>query len=138
MQLGLAMELKEQLIAENYAEIGSHAAGIRAQSLPVGHIFNKQLSVGFSRRSKNDYHVEVRAKQQGRGLFAAQQLRERYNEIHVGFIKEVRAYQTARDPDPRARYRAIKRPLEIGLSISPPEGGMGTLGGFVATADGKR
>jgi hypothetical protein len=61
MNLDNAMNLKRELIVQNYREITADLGErVRPNGLRVQPVLGRQLSVGLSRKGDQDYHLEIR------------------------------------------------------------------------------
>jgi hypothetical protein len=145
MNLDNAIELKQELLMEMYSDTPGETLGLRAQALPVRGLPAQQLSVGYSRKSNQDYQLELRLKRRrGRAYEAARKIKERAGkEVNIAFIESLHVpsegelIQAAARTANNSPFCCRKRPLHLGLSISHANSGPGTLGAFVCTSDGK-
>jgi hypothetical protein len=138
MNLENALELKSELIRENYKQVREDA-GLRVNGLSVDLILQRRLGVGLSRQAENDYHLEIRIMQRrGGAAQSAQQVKDKAEkEVHIGVIQQLRIPSLSelisgvQQHPGLPGYCCEKRPLHLGLSLSHVDGGVGTLGGFV-------
>jgi hypothetical protein len=146
MNLDNAMNLKSELISQNYREITADPGErVRPNGLRVPSAPGKQLSVGFSRRGIQDYHLEVRlANAAGSAHRAAQKVKaQAEKEVHIGILDSLRVppletlIESAKETAQDATFCDHKRPLHIGLSVGHVNGGAGTLGAFVEDSAGR-
>jgi hypothetical protein len=145
MILDSAMQLKQELIARNYAHLGDNAGALRAEAVSVRPVLNRQLSVGLSRQDRNDYHLEIRLRKPAGNAYetAVNLKRKSPNEVHIGIIQFLRApsnpdvVHSSIEADGHAPLCKEKRPLHLGLSAGHKDGGTGTLGAFVENSNNK-
>jgi hypothetical protein len=145
MNLDNAIELKQQLLEEMYSDITGENLGLRTQSVPVRSLPAQQLSVGYSRKSNQDYQLELRLKRHsGPAYDAAQETKARApKEVNTAFIQSLRVpsegdlIQAAARTAETSLFSSWRRPLHLGLSIGHGNGGPGSLGAFVQTSEGK-
>src|ERR1700737_660414 len=91
MNLDNAKELKQQLLSEMYPDVSGETAALRVQAAPVRDQPAQHLSVGYSRKSDQDYLLELRLKRRrGPAYEAAQKIKERAEkEVNVAFIESL-------------------------------------------------
>jgi hypothetical protein len=145
MNLDSAKELKQQLLNEMYPDASRENLGLRVQALPVRGQPAQHLSVGYSRKSGQDYLLELRLKRRrGPAYEAARKIKERAGkEVNIAFIESLHVpsegelIQAAARTASKSPFCGHRRPLHLGLSIGHGNGGPGSLGAFVCTSDGK-
>lgn len=137
MDLSNAKELQNEVFKQMYAdELAGNQFWLRSQALPVRATPQDQLSVGFSRKGRQDYHLELRLRRErgrayrGRAYQVAQSVKARAEtEVNIALIEsldvpshnDLIAYATQTADS--ALFKCQKRPLHLGLSIGHGNGG---------------
>lgn len=97
---------------------------------------NVRMSVGYSLLGK-EYALELRVHSKTKALRAATSIKRRFREVNIQYVPRVHMpKETEADLSESSDwYRSTHRPLVLGCSISHQDGGTGSLGGFVMTAE---
>ena len=139
MELGSVQALKSR-IEEGLLQGAERRKGTELQAL-IEQRPESRLAVGYSRKSANDYQLELRVQRPGGPAHKqAEELKETEAKgeanIEVITVVEIPAQSHVAKLE-AAPLGESRRPLHIGLSVGHPDGGSGTLGAFVgnATAD---
>jgi hypothetical protein len=137
MRLASVLELKET-ISKDLKDEAEYQLGTRVQGL-VNPKKESRLAVGYSRRKKNDYWLELRV-QRGKGTAyrRAEEVKKlARGEANIEIIPVIQVPPRKDVPETgRRRLTRRTRPLHIGCSIGHLDGGAGTLGAFVELKDG--
>jgi len=137
MNFDNAMELKSKILKEelNISATQIDERGIKIQSIDKIPQIGNRLAVGLSIKSKDNLSLEIRVqRKKGRAYNNALRWKEEANnEVNIVVVNEIQIPPKINIQETKAiRYfRAHKRPVIMGLSISTDCSGTGTLGGFV-------
>lgn len=138
MKLSSVLELKET-ISKDLKDEAEFQLGTSVQGL-VNPKKESRLAVGYSKRKKNNYWLELRVQM---GMGAAYRRAEDIKEMARGEanieIVPIVEVPPRKNVPVKGRIRLTRklRPLEIGCSIGHLDGGAGTLGAFVELRDGR-
>jgi len=132
------LELKNEVL-RSLMSAGGGRRGAAAESL-VNPRIESRLAVGYSETSKGDFQLELRVqRKQGTAYQQALSFKERAKqEANIEEIPliEIPPKTAVFDASAKPQLVTYARPLHIGLSVGHNDGGAGTLGAFVADADG--
>ena len=100
----------------------------------------RRLFVGYSKRGKNDYRLELRVQREGSLAYEAAQdfKKQAKGEANICVVERISVPSISIGLSTES-YNSVgqaQRPLHIGVSVGHKNSGPGTLGAFVGTANG--
>ena len=142
MELSAILELKQQILADaavRYHDRERYDTPVQAF---LAQAPEKRLAVGYSKRARGDYRLEIRVQRWDQSAFRlARQIQQQVGgEANIEVIPRIqippKTALLAVTEGPQTPVLEKPGPLQIGISVGHRDGGAGTLGAFVGTPDG--